>query len=181
VAHEDWRGNLDRLLAGDRVAFVKFARIVTGTLSGIRAYDFRDEWDDLVQDVLWIVVEAARAGKIRNPDAIVGFVRTTTHQRFRAHLRKAKRYDYEEDMDEGAHAAWPPEESPAIPAEEIWEHIRRLPEKQRIVMEGVYRDGMTVPELVRTSGIPEGSVKRFLREALATVGKRIAAETQVIR
>ncbi|MCH8882455.1 MAG: ABC transporter substrate-binding protein, partial [SAR324 cluster bacterium] len=40
----DWNAILERLLAGDRVAFLEFNRLVTGFLAQLRAYDFREEF-----------------------------------------------------------------------------------------------------------------------------------------
>ena len=64
---KDWLAVLGRLLAGDRVAFLEVNRLVTGFLVQLRAYDFRDEWDDLRQEVLLSVVANARAGRLRDP------------------------------------------------------------------------------------------------------------------
>ena len=64
---EDWATLCDRLLADDRVAFATFNRLVSGFLGQLRAYDFREEWDDLRQDranfgnLVQLHVEAARA------------------------------------------------------------------------------------------------------------------------
>src|SRR5438093_9936405 len=79
---KDWLAVLDRLLAGDRVAFLEVNRLVTGFLVQLRAYDFRDEWDDLRQEVLLSVVANARAGRLRDPQAFLGYVRIITRNKF---------------------------------------------------------------------------------------------------
>ena len=53
---EDWGETLERLLAGDRVAFLKVSRLVARFLARWRAYDFREEWPDLIQEVVLAVV-----------------------------------------------------------------------------------------------------------------------------
>ena len=68
----DWIAVLDRLLAGDRLAFAKINRLVSGFLVQLRAYDFRDEWDDLRQEVVLSLVANARAGRLRDPEAFLG-------------------------------------------------------------------------------------------------------------
>ena len=50
--HEDWLDTLDALQTGDRVALVKVTNVITGFLTRFRAYDRRDSWDDVIQDVL---------------------------------------------------------------------------------------------------------------------------------
>src|SRR5512144_927831 len=90
-APTDWRDVLEGLLAGDRVAIARVSRLVTAVLVQLRAYDFRDEWDDLRQEVLLAVVASARAGRLRDPQAFAGYVRIVTRNklmdRLKAHLR----------------------------------------------------------------------------------------------
>ena len=78
----DWMAVVDRLLAGDRRAFLELNRLVTGFLVQLRAYDFRDEWDDLRQEVIIGVVANARAGRLRDPCAFLGYVRILTRNKF---------------------------------------------------------------------------------------------------
>ena len=42
---EDWIAVLDRLQAGDRVAFAKVNRLISGFLVQLRAYEMRDDWE----------------------------------------------------------------------------------------------------------------------------------------
>ena len=134
----DWAAVVERLHEGDRLAFLELNRLVTGFLVQLRAYDFRDEWDDLVQDVIWIVVEKARSGEIENPDALGAFVRTTTHWTFRSHLKRAKRVDYSEELDEKPDTICWPKEVQGPDTEELREQVRRLPDRQRRVIEAKY-------------------------------------------
>ena len=75
MAGEDWIAVVDRLVAGDRVAFATINRLISGFLTQLRAYDLRDEWDDLRQEVVLSVVANARAGRLRDPEAFLGYVR----------------------------------------------------------------------------------------------------------
>lgn len=168
---EDWAAILDRFLAGDEVAFLELSRLVTGFLVRWRAYDFRDEWPDLVQEVLLAVLKAAREGRLRNPDATVGYVRTIAHHklmdRLRVHLRPG----------DGQSPAWPPDDAvEAAPDEhqpppEVVVDVRRaldnLPEKQRKVVFAKYGQGRTAEQVAKDTGIPLGTVKRYLRDGLS--------------
>src|SRR5205809_5013031 len=78
AVERDWLAVLDRLLAGDRVAFLEVNRLVTGFLVQLRAYDFRDEWDDLRQEVLLSVAANARPGRLRHPQAFPAYLRLPT-------------------------------------------------------------------------------------------------------
>ena len=72
---EDWAAVLDRLLEGDRLACMKLSRLITGLLAHWRAYDFREEWDDIVQEVLAAVVSGAQRGSIRSREATFSYVK----------------------------------------------------------------------------------------------------------
>src|SRR5579863_3859137 len=45
--------------------------------------------DDHVQDILIIVLAAIRSGELRNPDCLMGFVRTVTRRQVAVHIRGA--------------------------------------------------------------------------------------------
>ena len=65
----DWVAVVERMLGGDRLACLQLERLVSGFLTQLRAYDFRDEWDDLRQEVL--ASPSSRASRltlgVRNP------------------------------------------------------------------------------------------------------------------
>lgn len=52
VLRVDWAAVLERLLAGDRLALLQLSRLVNGFLARWNADDFRDEWDDVIQEVV---------------------------------------------------------------------------------------------------------------------------------
>ncbi len=88
---EDWGAILERLLEGDRVAFAKFNRLLSGFLAQLRAYDFREEWEDLRQEVLLATIANMRAGRLRDPRAFVGYVRIITRNKFIDRLKRQLR------------------------------------------------------------------------------------------
>src|SRR4029453_4387694 len=57
----NWTGLLQRVVDGDALAFVQASRLVNSFLVRWNAYVFRDEWDDLVQEV--IAAGGARAAR----------------------------------------------------------------------------------------------------------------------
>ena len=52
---------------------------------------------------------------------------------------------------------------------EIRDAILKLPEKQRLAVLSVYLEGRTYDEAARHTEIPLGSLKRYLRDGLATL------------
>ena len=173
-APTDWTAVLDRLLAGDRLAFLEFNRLVTGFLAQLRAYDFREEWEDLRQEVLASVVQNARAGRLRDPKAFVGYVKIITRNKFVDRLKRQLRHHEKEALP------WDEETARAVavdPADEetraLWTAVEQLPEEQRSLVVGIYREGKTYQEVSETMGVPLGTLKRRLRQSLAVLRQRL--------
>ena len=68
--------------------------------------------DDHVQEVLMIVMGAIRNGELRNPDCLMGFVRTVTRRQVAVHIRRAMVRRRRIVSIDVAHHAAPPRESP---------------------------------------------------------------------
>ena len=174
----DWAEVVARLEAGDRLAFLQLNRLVSGLLAQLRAYDFRDEWDDLRQEVVLAVVENARAGRLRDPAAFVGYVKVITRNKFVDRLKRQLRVREKESLpwdDETARAALAP--APGGDAQErraLWSAVAALPDEQRRAVEGVYGEGRTYEEASAATGIPLGTLKRRLCEAVALLRERLA-------
>jgi RNA polymerase sigma factor (sigma-70 family) len=167
----DWLAVVERLLDGDRLAFLELNRLVTTCLSQLRAYDFRDEWDDLRQEVVLSVVENARAGRLRDAAAFVGYVRSITRNKFVDRLKARLRRHEKEAL------AWD-EETAVVDAEreaaDVWAAARDLPAEHQRVLDGIYRQGKTYQQVADETGIPLGTMKRRLRDALAELRARLA-------
>jgi RNA polymerase sigma-70 factor (ECF subfamily) len=177
AAHDDWGAILDRLLAGDRLAFLKVNRLISGCLAQVRAYDYREEWDDLRQEVMLAIVAAARAGRLREPQAFVGYVRSITRNHFADRLDRARRTHEKQQVE------WDDATAAAVTlagaaggdgrARDVWFAVADLPDQHRVVIDGVYRLGKTYDEVARDTGIPLGTVKRRLREGLEALRQRL--------
>ena len=174
---KDWLAVLGRLLAGDRVAFLEVNRLVTGFLVQLRAYDFRDEWDDLRQEVLLSVVANARAERLRDPKAFVGYVRIITRNKFIDRLKVRLRHHEKEALP------WDEETARAVTAAErdgrvadLWSAVRDLPAEEQRVLDGVYRQGKTYEQVCAETGLPLGTMKRRLRDGLLALRRRFAED-----
>jgi RNA polymerase sigma factor (sigma-70 family) len=173
---EEWILVVERLLAGDRLAFLKVNRLITSFLTQLGAYDFRDEWDDLRQEVVLSIVAAARAGRLRDPSALLAYVQSITRNKLYDRLGRAGR------QHEKQHVPWD-EAAPALAAQtadpsrdgtgDVWREVANLSPQQRLVLEGIYREGKTYEQVARDSGIPLGTLKRRLREGLDELRQRL--------
>ena len=175
---EDWGTLCERLLDGDRAAFATFNRLVSSYLVRLRAYDFRDEWDDLRQEVLLATVANARAGRLRDEKAFVGYVRIVTRNKFIDRLKREMRVRERDALpwDDETARATAPEEGPAGDAarRELWTAVEALPEEQQRALAGVYLEGKTYQEVSDETGVPLGTLKRRLREGIAALRQRLA-------
>lgn len=173
----DWSAVVERLQDGDRLAFLELNRLVTGFLTQLRAYDFRDEWDDLRQEVVTAVVENARGGRLRDPKAFVGYVKVITRNKFIDRLKRQMRVREKETLpwdEETARAVAAGE--PQVDAEErraLWAAVEALPEESRRIVQGVYGEGRTYEEMSSATGVPLGTLKRRLRESVALLRERL--------
>ncbi len=169
---EDWIEIQDRLLAGDRVAFMQVNRLVTGCLTQLRAYDFRDEWDDLRQEVVMAVVANARTGRLRDPQAFLGYVRIITRNKFMDRL-KARLRRHEKDTLPWDDATAATTEAPDDDVAALRAAVADLPPDEQRVLDGVYAQGKTYQEVSDDTGIPLGTMKRRLRDGLQALRRRL--------
>jgi RNA polymerase sigma-70 factor, ECF subfamily len=181
VPAPDWLAVVARLADGDRAAFLELNRLVTGILVQLRAYDFREEWDDLRQEVLLAVVANAKAGRLRDPQAFVGYVRIVTRNKFVDRLKQHLRLKEDEALpwdDEAARVASVPV-ADSGEAADLWAAVGALPEDEQRVLHGLYRQGRTYQEVADDTGIPLGTLKRRLRSALDTLRERLGGSRSI--
>jgi len=179
TASVDWNQVLRQLMEGDRLALARLSRLINGFLSRWNAYDFRDDWDDLIQEVVVAAVLAVRAGQLRDPAAVIGWLRTTARFKFVDRLRSQLRCPESESL-----AAEDEPESIDVPSEasdqlalrgDMKRALGRLPAKTQAAVLGVYVHGKTYDEVAAESGIPLGSLKRYLRDGLAQLRGELRA------
>jgi len=171
VPESDWTGVLRRVVDGDRLALVRASRLVNSFLVRWNAYDFRDDWEDLVQEVICAAALALRDGRLREPRAVVGFLWTTARFKYLDRLRI--------QLGPGSGARLPWEEmvasqEPSIEErlgaearEDLRRALAKIPDKKRDAVMAVYVGGLTYEEAARATGIPLGTLKRYLRDGLA--------------
>lgn len=181
AASSEWGAIVERALAGDRVAYGRLTRLVTGYLARWRAYDFRADWEDIVQEVLVSTVEAHREGRFASDAAFQAWVRQATRFKFvdriRAKQRRGEReFDERVEPESGAGGIpWPPEKPLQDAAVELRvsleRALERLDPRERAAIVEVHLKGRTYPEASEATGIPLGSLKRALKTGLIRLRK----------
>ena len=176
---EDLERLLAELVVGDRLAFLRVSRLVTGYLARFRAYDFREEWPDLVQEVVAGVTAAYTEGRLRDHAALLAFVRSVTRHKLADRIRREMRLRGE------AQLAWElvtlgEADSAIAPGPERAIDLRNalaaLPAKKGDLLLRVYAEGMSYDEAATETGIPLGTLKRHLREGLAELRALLAGD-----
>lgn len=103
----DWNGLVEKIRAGDTSSMEELYRVFS---RGIRYYLCRhlgpQELDDRVHDSFLIVVQAIRNGSLREPERLMGFVRTIVRRQVAAYIDQAvqQRRDFA-DLDLGGRVA----------------------------------------------------------------------------
>lgn len=86
----DWSGMVDRIQRNDETAMEELYRVFS---RGIRFYLCRQlgpqDLDDRVHDCFLIVVQAIRKGDLREPERLMGFVRTIVRRQIAGHIETA--------------------------------------------------------------------------------------------
>ena len=174
-----WRAIADRAVEGDRSAYARLARLVTGYLSRWRAFDFRADWDDIIQEVLVTTITAHREGRLETDAAFQAYLRQAARFKFVDRIRadgRASDQDFEELADRGsARPVWPtaPEAAVDETARTLQVSVRQalaqLGERERAAVLAVHVHGLTYDEAAERTGIPLGSLKRALRTGLAAL------------
>ena len=176
---EDWYAVLEALQDGDALALARLTRLINGFLAGWNAYDFRSDWDDLLQEVIIASAVALREGRIRDRRAVVGYLRTTARFKFvdrlRVHLRVKEDQTLPwEDVVGSDELSTANTMAPEGLSQDVRNALGRLSEKRRVAVLGVYLEGKTYNVVSEESGIPLGSLKRYLREGIAQLREELA-------
>jgi RNA polymerase sigma factor (sigma-70 family) len=168
----DWAAALDRLIEGDSTAYRELGALVERCLAGFRALDLRDDWEDLVQEVLLATVMAARRGRIRSRAATLSYIQRIAYNKHADRLRRhiEDRRDWDTPWQDALDASGSDAGRLSGAQDEVTEARRllaRLSEKKRRVVYAIHGEGQTYDQTSDDLGIPRTTMKRYLRSALA--------------
>jgi RNA polymerase sigma-70 factor (ECF subfamily) len=178
---EDWLALLGRVREGDRIALARVTALVTGTLARMGAYELRDSWDDVCQEVLLKLLRADRDGSIRDPRAFVAYTGTVTRRALLDWLRKDAQGVGTEPLadDDGreGHLERAVDPLEAAPDPDLRLDLERaldaLPAVQRRVLDAVYLEGRSYEEAARKLDMPLGTLKRHQTGGLEELRQRM--------
>ena len=124
-------------------------------------------------------VVALREGRIQDRRAVVGYLRSTARFKFVDRLKRHLRCSEDQTLPwedvigrDEASLATNPEDLEL--RRDLVQALEVLDEKRRVAVVGVHVQGKTYTQVSEESGIPLGSLKRYLRDGLAQLREELA-------
>jgi len=174
----NWLGLVERIHSGDESGMEELYRLFG---RGIRYYLCRQlghqELDDKVHDTFVIVVQAIRRGELREPERLMGFVRTVVRRQVAAYIDDAVHSRRDElNLDLGIRVADRrnnPEQSAAFrqKVEFMLEVLRALSERDREILTRFYLDEESQETICREMVLSETQFRLLKSRAKARFGE----------
>ena len=180
AAVENWDDVLQCLAKGEISAVDRISDFVGNYLAAIGAYQVRNSWEDLIQEVLITLFE--KPPQVSGAKTAAAYIRTTTYRKYVDQIRReegrrrrspegaearAQGWRKTVPLEEGAHSLGV--DSAAVDGLDISlrKALAQLDERRRRVLECKYFLGFTNEEGARHTGEPLGTYKRLLTSGLA--------------
>lgn len=174
----DWAGLVARIRKGDDGGMEELYRMFA---RGIRFYLCRQlgmqELDDKVHDTFLIVVHAIKRGDLREPERLMGFVRTVVRRQVAAHIDQVVHSRRDEmHLDLGVRVAdrqRNPEQNMAYQqkGEFMREILRQLSDRDRDILTRFYLDEETQEEICSEMNLTETQFRLLKSRAKARFGE----------
>ena len=174
----DWTELVARIQRGDDAGMEELYRLFA---RGIRFYLCRQlgmqELDDKVHDTFLIVVQAIRRGDLREPDRLMGFVRTVVRRQVAAHIDQVVHSRRDEmHLDLGVRVAdrqRDPEQNMAYQQKNdfMLDILRQLSERDREVLTRFYLHEETQEEICGEMELTETQFRLLKSRAKARFGE----------
>lgn len=174
----DWTLLVDRIKGGDESGMEELYRIFA---KGIRFFLCRQlgpqELDDKVHDTFLIVVNAIKRGDLREPDRLMGFVRTVVRRQVAAYIDQVV-HSRREEMDVELGGRVPdrrnnPEQSMASrqKIELMQSVLRELSEKDREILSRFYLHEQTQEQICEDMQLSDTQFRLLKSRAKARFGE----------
>ncbi len=174
----DWPALVARIHNGDNGGMEELYRLFA---RGIRFYLCRQlgmqELDDKVHDTFLIVVQAIQRGDLREPERLMGFVRTVVRRQVAAHIDQVVHSRRDEmHLDVGVRVAdrqRNPEQSMAYKqkSEFMCEILEQLSTRDREILTRFYLDEQTQDEICAEMNLTETQFRLLKSRAKARFGE----------
>jgi RNA polymerase sigma factor (sigma-70 family) len=173
-----WQVLVDRVRAGEASGMEELYRIFSG---GIRFHLYRrfgsQDLDDKVHDIFLIVAQAIRGGELREPERLMGYVRTVVRRQVAGYIETAvqlRRKQAELDPGMPISDSRPDPERSAIERQNAQLALRVLngvSKRDREVLIRFYLKEQTAPEICRDMELTETQFRLIKSRAKARFGE----------
>ena len=173
-----WSGLVEQIRNGDASALEQIYHIFS---TGIRFYLCRQlgpqDLDDRVHDVFLIIVQSIQKGELREPERLMGYVRTIVRRQVAAQIDdnvRARRNQADLDFGMSLSDQHPNPERSAIQheSEELAMRIlNSLPKRDREVLARFYLDEQPPDRICREMGLTETQFRLVKSRAKARFGE----------
>ncbi len=173
-----WEQLVDQIRIGDPEGMETLYRVFA---RGVRFYLCRQlgpqELNDKVHDTFLIVVQAIRRGELREPERLMGFVRTVVRRQVAAHIDQAVQSRRERvDVDSGIQvmdARFNPEEVLVIKerSEIVERALRGVSDRDREILTRFYLLEQTQDEICREMSLTETQFRLLKSRAKSRFGE----------
>jgi RNA polymerase sigma-70 factor, ECF subfamily len=177
-AYAGWVELVERIKSGESGSMEELYQLFS---KGIRFYLCRQlgpqELDDKVHDTFVVVVQAIRRGELREPERLMGFVRTIVRRQVAAHIDKVVHSRREQvDFDSTIRVADPrdnPEESAIFRqrAELIQKVLGELPKRDREILTRFYLNEQGQDQICTEMSLTETQFRLLKSRAKARFGE----------
>src|SRR5579863_9319652 len=174
----DWQDLVERIHRGEESGMEELYRLFG---RGIRYYLCRQlghqELDDKVHDTFVIVVQAIRRGELREPERLMGFVRTVVRRQVAAYIDEAVHSRRDElNLDMGVRVAdrrRDPEQTAAFrqKVDFMLEVLRSLSKRDREILTRFYLDEQSQETICREMDLSETQFRLLKSRAKARFGE----------
>lgn len=175
-AEEQLQGWLLAGLEGDAVAYRRFLDELAKRLRGFlrrRLYSMPDQVEDIVQETL-LAVHNARFS-YRRDLPVTAWIHAIARYKLMDFLRARQRQDVLNVPLDDAGELYADDEGASAARRDVAALLETLPDKQRLPIELVKLQGLSVAEAARRTGLSESAVKIGVHRGLKALAARIRA------
>ncbi len=173
-----WTGLVERIRAADQAAMEELYRLFS---KGVRFYIYRhlgpDDIDDKVHDVFVIITQAIQQGELREPERLMGYVRTIVRRQIAAYIDAAvlsRRTRLDVDFSTAISDLKPDPERVAIDRQNMELAMRVLqgiPKRDRDVLTRFYLHEQPAEQICEEMGLSSNQFRLIKSRAKARFGE----------
>ncbi len=178
MAEQSWVQVVSRIRAGDPAGMEELYRVFS---SGVRFYIYRQlgsqDLDDKLHDIFLMIAQSIRDGDLREPDRLMGYVRTVVRRQVAEYIKDAvrtRRTYVAAEAGLGVSAAEPDPERRAIDRENMelaYRVLNGVAKRDREVLIRFYLQEQSATEICRDMDLTETQFRLIKSRAKTRFGE----------